>query len=1089
MANVLSPTKAPRKLAELPRCLISQEGFVDAVTALQSGRPASFDGVWGSSCALLAAALSTQAPTALLVVSPRLNHFDDLSDDLELFLRSDAQKFPAWETDPGEHKLGDDVFGDRLRLLKQLSTSAADLGPTSPGVPTTQVFTTSIQALLQAVPAKKTVARNTRVLAAGSTVDVDELLDWLVRHKFHHTSAVELPGEFSARGGIVDIFAPDWIRPVRIEFFDTEVESIRSFEVSSQRSLERLDQVEITVLAPEENADAHFTGYLPPDTWMLLVEPGQVEEEGRQYLKRLSSTDGCHSVSSVLKQLYEFPLATASSLAEGAFETKCQLQVESIERFGAADLSAIKSELDKVGDGHEVHLVVQTEAEVERLQEILSSTSLAARGKLHYTVGHLHHGFRLVRDRIIVISGGELFHRGELRRSPRRHLGKAIDSFLDLRQGDLVVHLGHGIGRYRGLKLLTKDEHVEEHLEIEFHGRTKIYVPASKIDLVQKYVGGTKGRPSLARIGGTAWQKQKKAAEAAVTDLAAEMLEVQAARSSRAGIAFGADTEWQREFDSSFPHQETPDQLSAWGAINQNMQSASPMDRLLCGDVGFGKTEVSMRAAFKAVESGYQVALLAPTTILVEQHFQSFRERMAEFPFDIARLSRFCTPKEQREAVAKLAMGQIDIVIGTHRLASKDVEFYNLGLVIIDEEQRFGVEVKQRLKTFRTTVDVLTMSATPIPRTLHMSLVGVRDISNLETPPEERIAVETRVTRFNAEIIRHAVMRELNRGGQIFFVHNRVNDIHVVEQKLKHIVPEASVRIGHGQMPENELERVMVDFVNHEFDLLLATTIVESGLDIPNANTIFIDEADRYGLADLHQLRGRVGRYKHRAYAYLLIDPHKHVTPLAAKRLRAIEEFSEMGAGFAIAMRDLEIRGAGNLLGTQQSGHIATVGYELYCQLLETAVRQLKKMPAKLSIDVDVDLPGKAYLPDDYVSDMRQKIDLYRRLTRTNSFDDLAQFEAELVDRFGKAPDAVKRMLSLAEVKLEAAVWQIQAIHMEDRDVVFTYADRRRVEQLSKMCSGKLRVVDENQAYVRLSKGVENPDLVLRAVKSVLQAE
>ncbi len=474
---------------------------------------------------------------------------------------------------------------------------------------------------------------------------------------------------------------------------------------------------------------------------------------------------------------------------------------------------------------------------------------------------------------ITLLSGNELFHRTDLNRPSRRRLGRVIDSFLELREGDYVVHLSHGIARYRGLKLLAKDQQVEEHLILEFHGETKIYVPVSRIELVQKYVGGSKSRPTLARIGGRSWTRQKEAAEQAVSDLAADMLDLQAARAARPGISFGADTAWQQEFDASFPYQETGDQLTAIAAIKRDMQQPRPMDRLLCGDVGFGKTEMAMRAAFKAVDSGYQVAVLVPTTILAEQHLRTFTARMAAFPFTIASLSRFCTPKEQRKILEGLATGGVDIVIGTHRLAQHDVQFENLGLVIIDEEQRFGVEVKERLKALRQIVDVLTMTATPIPRTLHLSLLGVRDISNLETPPDDRLAIETRVTRFDAELIRHAVLRELNRGGQIFFVHNRVHDIEAVAHKLSEIVPEASLRIGHGQMPEGELEDVMLDFVAHRYDILLATTIVESGLDIPNANTIFIDEADRYGLADMHQLRGRVGRYKHRAYCYLLVEP------------------------------------------------------------------------------------------------------------------------------------------------------------------------------------------------------------------------
>jgi transcription-repair coupling factor (superfamily II helicase) len=511
------------------------------------------------------------------------------------------------------------------------------------------------------------------------------------------------------------------------------------------------------------------------------------------------------------------------------------------------------------------------------------------------------------------------------------------------------------------------------------------------------------------------------------------------------------------------------------------------MDRLLCGDVGFGKTEVAMRATFKAVDSGYQVAVLVPTTILAEQHYHSFRERTAEFPFDIAKLSRFCTPEEEREAIKGLKSGKIDIVIGTHRLASKDVEFHNLGLVIIDEEQRFGVDVKERLKALRTMVDVLTLSATPIPRTLHMSLVGVRDISNLESPPEDRLAVETKVTRWDDGLLRHAIQRELARGGQIYFVHNRVSDIELIANRLREIVPDVRLRVGHAQMPDDELEEVMVDFVEGKFDLLLSTTIVESGLDIPNANTIFIDEADRYGLADLHQLRGRVGRYRNRAYCYLIVEPHKHLTPNAARRLRAIEEFDELGAGFAIAMRDLEIRGAGNLLGTQQSGHISNVGYELYCQLLENAVRTLQKQPPRVKLEVDINLPGDAFIPDEYVPDLRLKIDLYRRLSRVSRFDELDDFRTELVDRFGEPPRPVERLLDLTALKMDATVWHISSIYIEGEFVVFKYDNRQRIEQWVRQQKGKLRLVDEQSVYLPLPHDLTDKDRIWRIVKVVLR--
>ena len=895
-----------------------------------------------------------------------------------------------------------------------------------------------------------------------------------------------MPGEFSLRGGILDVFAADWVDPIRVELFGDEVESMRRFDVASQRSLEGLRDIDLTVLSVVGGEGVCLIDYLPSTCWYLLLEPEQVVEQGKRYLDRLEQLDGVLGMGEVMSRVQQSPLASVSSVAGAAGAATCRLGIESVERF-SGEIGRVREELDRIAEGHDVFVVAHTEAEVERLGELLVTTQAAASGRLFFQVGIIREGFRLVEDRVLVITGSQLFARGQLRRpTPRRRMGKAIDSFLELGIGDLVVHLAHGIGRYRGLKRLDRNDQIEEHLEIEFAGGTRVYVPAARIGLVHKYIGGTRSRPALARIGGKTWQRQKQAAASAATDLAAELLELQAARMSRPGITFPGDSDWQREFDASFPYRETPDQLTAAEAIRSDMERSRPMDRLVCGDVGYGKTELAMRAAFKAVDNGYQVAVLVPTTILAEQHYQTFRDRMSEFPFDIARLSRFCSGSEQREIVAALKSGQIDIVIGTHRIGSRDLEFYNLGLVIIDEEQRFGVEVKERLKTFRTTVDVMTMSATPIPRTLHMSLVGVRDISNLQTAPADRIAVETRVVRWDDDLIRRAVLRELNRGGQIFFVHNRVHDIHVVFEKLKRVVPEASVRIGHGQMPESELERVMVDFVAHRFDLLLATTIVESGLDIPNANTIFIDEADRYGLADLHQLRGRVGRYKHRAYSYLLVDSRKPLTPNAARRLRAIEEFSEMGAGFAIAMRDLEIRGAGNLLGTQQSGHIAMVGYELYCQLLEAAVRSLKQAPPAETIDVEIDLPGAAYLPDDYVPDMRLKIDFYRRLARVASLDQLSLYREELVDRFGAPPAAATRLLQLSALRIDAACWAITAIRGEDQFLRFSFADPSRMHRLAQITQVRFRIVDDVSAYVPVAQGVGDPDAMLELARSVL---
>ncbi len=1075
MSDASTQVPAAAGLLELPQRLVALADFKRVTTALASGETASLSGVWGSACALTSAALALEATETLVVVCPKPGEIDELLDELELFTNASVEPFPAWEAESSERLLHDETHASRLRTLKLL------LGASRP-----KIVVTSIESLLQPVPSTSTMSERTRQLCVGETLETDAFLKWLASNGFSSTSAVELPGEFSYRGGILDVFAPDWTQPVRLELFGDDVESIRRFDVETQRSLESLDEVEITVLGVRDTGNSHLSDYLVPDSWFLLFDPDLIQQEGTRYLQRLDDPSEYHSVATVMKEVSRFGSTTAGQM-EGTDETSCHLPFESVERF-SGDISKVKVELDNVTQGQEVSIVCITDAEALRLKEIFLTTQPSIDGRLHFHTGHLRNGFRVTSEKRVLLSGTELFNRTELRRTAHRHLGKAIDNFLDLREGDLVVHLSHGIGRYRGMELIDKQGQVEEHLTIEFRGRTKIYVPTAKIDLVQKYIGGRKSRPTLATIGGQTWVKQKKAAERAVQDMACEMLELQAARQYRPGIPFAADTQWQSEFDASFPYQETPDQLAAMIDIKGDMQKARPMDRLLCGDVGFGKTEMAIRAAFKAVDNGYQVAILVPTTLLAEQHFRTFCERMSEFPFAIAKLSRFCTNAEQRQTVKGLKEGSIDIVIGTHRLASKDVDFMNLGLVVIDEEQRFGVEVKERLKSLRSTVDVLTLSATPIPRTLHMSLVGVRDISNLLTSPEDRFSVETKVTRFKNETIRHAIMRELNRGGQIYFVHNRVNDIQRVADKIQKIVPEATVGIGHGQMPEGELEKVMLDFVDHRFDILIATTIVESGLDIPNANTMFVDQAEIYGLADLHQLRGRVGRYKHRAYCYMLLDPLKHLSPTAARRLRAIEEFSDLGAGFGIAMRDLEIRGAGNLLGTQQSGHIASVGYELYCQLLEKAVRAIQKLPPRLSMDVTIDLPGEAFLPLDYVDDMRLKIDLYRRLTRITTEDDLEEFRRELIDRFGLPPEPVERMLALASLRIDAAVWQVESIKLEEgRYLAFGYKDRGRITQLSNLMGKKLRVVDEQSAYLTLKKGITNPDWFIKAAKMVLR--
>lgn len=1065
------------RISELPRLLNHAKGWNDCLNALQRSETATFDSVWGSSCALLISALEQAWTGQIIVVFPGERQAQQFTDDWPTFASSRLELFPTISLTRPEDLSADPGFGRRLRILKNLAQNRTSI----------RVIATSIQAISHPVLTPDSIRSGEYEIKAGGHMNLDGFKRWLVDNAYQSTSAVQIPGEYSARGGIIDVFAPDWTTPVRIELFDDEVESIRFFDPSTQRSIEKCAGLSIAGL-PTGSAEqtAHLTDYINGSGLVVLVEPQEIEHQSRQLIERQSAGSNLHSLERLQAAWRRHAVAMAGRLITETDFAFCKLPFSLVEQF-SGDISNVRLEVDRVASGRDAIILTSTESESNRVREILLSTKTHAEDRLHFCIGGLHTGFRLEPDGPVLLSANQLFNRSDLRRKAARKNAKPIDSFVDLRNGDLIVHLAHGIGRFRGLKVLEKDGHRTEHLELEFYGGTRIYLPATKIGLVQKYVGGTKHTPRLARIGSKTWQKQKQAAESAVSDLAAEMLDIQANRSSRPGLTFGPDTPWQFEFEHSFPYQETADQLTAINDIKSDMESGQPMDRLLCGDVGFGKTEVAMRAAFKAVENGYQVAMLAPTTVLVEQHFRTFRERMSEFPVDIAKLSRFCTPAEQRETLKRMAAGSVDIAIGTHRITSKDVKFKNCGLVIIDEEQKFGVDHKERLKTMRQEVDILTMSATPIPRTLHMSLVGVRDISNLETPPEDRLAVTTRVTKFDNHLIREAILRELERGGQTFFVHNRVKDIHIVKQRLQHIVPEARIGVGHGQMAEGELEIAMTKFINGEFDIFLATTIVENGLDIPNANTIFIDEADRYGLSDLHQLRGRVGRYKNKAWCYLLIEPHKHVNPNAAKRLHAIEMYSEMGAGFAIAMRDLEIRGAGNLLGTEQSGHIASVGYELYCQLLETAVRNLRKMPPKIRMELDVDLPIEAYLPDDYVTDSKQKVDLYRRLNRVESFDDVKALKIELRDRFGKLPPAVVRLIKLSELRLEATLWQVSHIFLEDNFLGMRFKDSSRMRQLARSTKYNLRIVDDSTAYLTLKSVEISPDQMIALLKSILQ--
>jgi transcription-repair coupling factor (superfamily II helicase) len=1071
------------RLTELVPLLESTPRFADLVQSLESGNSGTIDGAWGSASALAAATLVERSQEPVVVVLPRPSDFDQYVDDLQAFLGRSVDVFPAWDTLPQDTDITDLVFGRRLRTLRRLQSNAPP-----------EVIVTTIVALMQPTPSRVELVEGSRRIGVGDELDQDEFLKWLTDRGFELVTGIQLPGEFAVRGGIVDVYPPDREDPLRIEFFGDEIESIRQFDVESQRTFESEDAVDILVVSPAGGDDNKFEGesffdYVSLGSWVSLCELSDITSEGRQYLERLRDPRGLFSVEAVLARCTERSSVEIAPIAADGFDTSCHLQVESIERFTGPRTEVLGELQEVVGRDERVLIACHNEGERERLAELLKENVPDLVDQVELCLGHVARGFRLVPQGIIVISDHELFSRTEVRRKPRRKRvdTRVIDSFIELSTGDLVVHLTHGIGKYHGMKVMDNDGQKEEHLEIEFRNKLRVYVPVSLIHLVQKYVGGAKSAPELSVVGTTSWAKKKTRVAESLEELAADMIELQAKREARCGRSFPPDSHYQREFDAAFPYTPTGDQVAAVADCKGDLEQLRPMDRLICGDVGYGKTEVAMRAAFKAIDGGAQVAVLVPTTVLAEQHYRSFSERMAEFPITIKSLSRFKTKKEQRSTIEGLKDGSVDLVIGTHRLVSKDVGFKNLGVVVIDEEQRFGVDVKEALKRLRMEVDVLTLSATPIPRTLHMSLLGIRDISNLTTAPQERVAVTTRLSRYDGDLIRQAIVRELNRNGQVFFVHNRVHNIHDIEDRLKNIVPEARFDVAHGQMAPRELEAAMLRFVRGETDVLVCTTIIESGVDIPNANTMFIHQADIYGLADLHQLRGRVGRYKHRAYCYLLLEENKTVTTTAAKRLKAIEEYSELGAGFKIAMRDLEIRGAGNILGTEQSGNIASVGYELYCQLLENAVRGMKNEPIKQRNHVVVDLPITAYMPSDYIPPGRAKIEIYRRLSDLETIEQLRDFENELKDRFGKTPKNGRRLILLQEIQILARQWGVHRINMEDGFIVLSYSEERYMNLLKQSrLKSRLRIVDKKQAYYLLKDSDPPPDRLLGLLKKML---
>ncbi len=965
----------------------------------------------------------------------------------------------------------------------------------------------------------------------------EQIVQWLVAHGFKRCDQVELPGDFAHRGGIVDIFGHAHDNPVRIEFFGDQIESIRLFDAGTNRSAQRVDEIRIpapAVLGGGRSRPAghsqttSFLSLLPAETVIAIHEPGEVQELGRTYFQRLGERAGVIPAEAVLRRAAQFAQLHLRRFAGGE-EGVVHCGAESLPQFEPRAADVVRG-LVELGAQADVVVFCENAAERQRFSEWLaenragrvsdragggaaageeaqrpggaadelSGAQLARLERVRGVVGLLSRGFvwseaaagdeRPAR-RTAFVPHHELFSRISQRRTLRRMApARPIDSFFDLSAGDHVVHALHGIGRFQGLKTIERGERREEYMALEFADSAVLHVPTSQVHVVQKYIGGFRGKPALSKLGGQAWKRTKQRVAESVTDLAAELLAIHAQRETQPGIAYPGDTRWQREFEEAFPYPETEDQLRALAEIKSDMGRPRPMDRLLCGDVGYGKTELAIRSAFKVVEYGKQVAVLVPTTVLAEQHYHTFRERMAEYPFVIEMLSRFRTKGEQSRIVERARKGQVDVLIGTHRLLSADVRFADLGLVIIDEEQRFGVEAKEKLKQLRSTVDVLTLSATPIPRTLHMSMLGIRDISSLATAPVDRRAIVTQVRMWDDVLIREAILRELNRDGQVYFVHNFVRDIHTIANHVRSLVPEARIVVGHGQMGSGELEQVMLAFVRREADILVSTSIIESGLDIPSANTIFINRAERFGLAELHQLRGRVGRSKHRAYCYLMLSPRHPLTDIAARRLKAIEHYSQLGAGFQIAMRDLEIRGAGNILGAEQSGNIEAVGYEMYCELLEQAKRRLRNEPAEAWRQVNLELGVPAVIPRSYIRAERQRMEVYKRSASCRSLADVQTLRDELRDVYGPPPPEAETLLTLAEIRVLAQPWGIRSLVLVPPDVIFSVDDLRRVEPLLSSGPGSPRVPDAHTIHWRLPKHLLEPERLLAVLRAQLAA-
>ena len=1154
MLDFLQQTDTYKNLIEiLTSHLMSSES--SSATNEKENRPLPWlAGVHAPSLAYLLAALAKDAPeTSFLIVLPSHREAEKIVHDLPAYGFEDAHLFPDLQNflydgiAPSKR-----IIAERMNCLHSLMNEKRT------------VAITSIKALMHRVLPRSVLQTAFLEVNVGDEISPDKIVGVLAHGGYQRTDLVEVKGEFARRGDILDVYPLVSDEPIRIEFFGDDVDVIRVFDPTSQRSVAELKSVLLSPMREMLLTDEAL------ETWRAhadqLVESNtstKFRNEVQEITERLESGINLDGLEALLPVLY--PCADvivdylssqvvtflfeptwmaheAERLVEGAsglyekrkasdqfmmspdqifipFETVMSglrtqptLQISSSPLpeagseepldFGMQPLGLYRGNYQVVIDqikewtdaGYSVNIYSETPKQATRMDGILSDRGLPDT-QTSVRVGGISEGFLNKGLKFAVLSEDEIF--GRERRLPQRHStfkeGAPILSLIDLKEGDYIVHVSHGIGIYEEIRRLDIDGKPQDFLVLKYAEGDILYVPTYQIDLVQKYIGGggeEKRGPRLDKMGGTSWHRRKARVKASIEQMADELLRLYAIRESGEGHSFSVDVPWQVEFEAMFPFEETPDQSRAINEVKADMERSRPMDRLVCGDVGYGKTEVALRSAFKAVMDGKQVAVLVPTTILALQHYNTFVERFGPFPIQVEMLTRFRTAKELATVKHGLAEGTVDIVVGTHSLLSDSVEVHDLGLLVVDEEHRFGVKHKEKIKQLKKTVDVLTLTATPIPRTLHMSLVGIRDFSVINTPPENRLPIKTYVMEYDSAVIQDAILREMERGGQIFFVHNRVESIASVAKSIRDLVPQARVAVGHGQMSERQLEKVMMDFVQYKYDVLVCTMIVESGLDIPNVNTILINRADALGLAQLYQLRGRVGRAQQQAYGYLFYPQGRVITEGAQKRLRVIEEFTELGSGFKIALRDLDIRGTGNILGSEQHGHIATVGYEMYCKLLSETVKSLSGEEVEESVETRINLPVEAYLPDEYVPDSRQKVSLYKKIAGLETVGDRADLEAEMSDRYGTIPEPVEMLLEIAQLKHLSKELGVESIAAGDDQIKITFDDAKSQLDPTRLIriirqDQRLRLMPPARLMVNM-QGLAGRTLML-AVKAILK--